>query len=123
MLQLPQRQIEPTSSTKYLGVIVDQALDWKAQQAHAIKKGTKWVTQIRRLAGPSWGIMPKYVRCLYTSVAIPSILYAADVWCIADHRERTRMSKIGPVKALDQVASIQRMGVLAITGGLRTLAM
>ena len=29
MLQLPQRQIKPTSSIKYLGIIVDQTLDWK----------------------------------------------------------------------------------------------
>ncbi len=122
MLQLLQRQIEPTSSTKYLGVIVDQALNWKAQQAHAVKKGTKWVMQIRQLAEPLWGIMPKYARRLYTSVAILRILYAADVWCVANHGERTRMSKIGPVKVLDQVALIQRMGALAITNGLRTLA-
>src|SRR6266853_359764 len=41
-LQLPQRQIEPSTSTKYLGIILDQNLNWKAQQAHAVKKGTKW---------------------------------------------------------------------------------
>ena len=37
-LQLPQRQIEPSNSTKYLGIIVDQTLRWKAQQVHAIEK-------------------------------------------------------------------------------------
>jgi hypothetical protein len=41
MLQLPQRCIEPVISTKYLGVILDQNLNWKPQQAHAIGKGTK----------------------------------------------------------------------------------
>jgi len=30
VLQLPQRQITPSSSTKYLGIVVDQYLDWKA---------------------------------------------------------------------------------------------
>jgi hypothetical protein len=30
VLHLPQRQIEPSTSTKYLGVIVDQSLGWKA---------------------------------------------------------------------------------------------
>jgi len=107
---------------KYLGVIVDQTLSWKAQQAHAIEKGTKWALQIKWLSGPSWGIMPKYTRRLYISVAIPRILYAADVWCITSHGERTRMSKIGPVKVIDQVATIQRVGALAIMGGLRTTA-
>jgi hypothetical protein len=32
------------------------------------------------------------------------------------------MSKIGPVKVLDQITTIQRAGALAITGGLRTSA-
>jgi len=32
-LQLPQIRIKPTSSTKYLGIMVDQMLKWKAQAA------------------------------------------------------------------------------------------
>jgi hypothetical protein len=83
-LQLLQIRIEPSTSMKYLGVIVDQNLNWKVQQAHAVGKGTKWVAQIRRLARPSWGITPKYTRKLYISVALPRILYAADVWCLAE---------------------------------------
>ena len=39
-LQLPQRTVKPVISTKYLGVFFDQNLNWKAQQAHAVKKGT-----------------------------------------------------------------------------------
>ena len=39
-LQLPGREVIPSISTKYLGVIFDQNLSWKAQQAHAIKKGS-----------------------------------------------------------------------------------
>jgi len=121
-LQLPQRTIEPSSSTKYLGVLVNQALGWKVHQAYAVKKGTKWAALIRRIARPTWGITPKYVRRLYISVALPRVLYAADVWCVAIRNERTRASKLGPVKALDHIATIQRAGALAITGGLRTSA-
>jgi hypothetical protein len=81
------------------------------------------VAQIRRLARPSWGITPKYARKLYISVALLQILYAADIWCLVEQGARTRMSKIGPTKALDNIATIQRAGTLAITGGLRTSAM
>ena len=49
-LQLPQRVVEPVVSTKYLGVFFDQNLNWKAQQAHAIKKGTQWAAQLRQIA-------------------------------------------------------------------------
>jgi len=74
------------------------------------------------LARPSWGITPKYARKLYISIALPRILYAADIWCLAERGARTRTSKIGPTKALDSITTIQRAGVLAITGGLRTSA-
>jgi hypothetical protein len=46
-LHLPQISVEPSNSAKYLGVIFDRNLNWKAQQAHAIEKGTKWTAQIR----------------------------------------------------------------------------
>ncbi len=119
-LQLPQRQIEPSTSTKYLGIILDQNLNWKAQWAHAVEKGTKWAAQIRRIARPSWGITPKYTRCLYISIALPRILYAADIWCIAVRGERTERGTVGPAKTTSQMVSIQRVGALAITGGLRS---
>ena len=61
-LQLPQRTVKPVISTKYLGVFFDQNLNWKAQQAHAVKKGTQWAAQIRRIAKQTWGITPKYAR-------------------------------------------------------------
>jgi len=81
-LHLPQTIIQPTESTKYLGVIFDQNLGWKQQHAHAIGKGTKWAMQIRRLVKPSWGLMPGNARQLYISVTIPRIIYAIDVWCM-----------------------------------------
>jgi hypothetical protein len=46
-LQLPQISIEPLSSTKYLGVMVNQNLNWKVQQAYTVGKGTKWAAQIQ----------------------------------------------------------------------------
>jgi hypothetical protein len=49
LLHLPQRDVKPAVSTKYLGVLFDQNLNWKAQQAHAIKKGTNWAAQIRQI--------------------------------------------------------------------------
>jgi hypothetical protein len=75
-------------------------------ECNTVGKGTKWVAQIRWLARPTWGITPKYARRLYISVALPHILYAADIWCLAKQGARTRVSRIGPVKALDQIITI-----------------
>ena len=119
-LQLPTRSVQPVESTKYLGVYFDRSLKWKVQQAHAVEKWTKWAAQIRRLARPSWGITPKYAKKLFTSVAIPKVLYAIDVWCTPTDIEHPGPRAIGSAKVTRQIATIQRAGALAITGGLRT---
>ena len=79
-LIMPDITIKPTASTKYLGVYVDQHLSWNTHIAHAVKKGTNWSTQIRRVTAPSWGLTPKHARKMFISVAIPKILYAVDIW-------------------------------------------
>ena len=113
LLCLPQIEIPPSESTKYLGVIFDQHLDWKAQHTHAIGKGIKWISQLKRLTRPTWGITPNYARRLYISVAIPKVLYAADVWYVP----------LGSSSFNRKLAYLQRAGALAVTGGLRTSAL
>jgi hypothetical protein len=54
-LMLPDITINPSKSTKYLGVILDQNLKWGEQLAYVQEKGSKWAVQIRRAARPSWG--------------------------------------------------------------------
>ena len=119
-MSLSQRTIQPSASTKYLGVIIDRNLNWKAQQAYAVEKGAKWTAQIRRLTRPSWGITPKYAKQLYISVALPRILYAADVWCTPTSCEHPGPKALGSAKVTKQISSVQRAGALAITGGLRS---
>jgi len=38
LMQLLQKEITPSASAKYLGVIFDQNLNWKAQQVYAVGK-------------------------------------------------------------------------------------
>jgi len=120
-LLLPNSSIEPSISTKYLGVFLDQHLMWNTHVAHAIKKGTLWGTQLRRAVAPSWGLTPKHARKLYTSVAIPKILYAVDVWGVPRPLDQLEAHKKGTSKAIAKLTSTQRAGTIAITGGLRTM--
>ena len=52
-LVLPNTVVEPTTNVKYLGVYMDQHLQWNTHVAHAIKKGANWGSQIRRAVAPS----------------------------------------------------------------------
>jgi hypothetical protein len=119
-MMLPWGEIQLVKSTKYLGIILDQHLDWKAQHAHTIEKGMKWVAQIWRIAKPSWGITPRYARKLYIGVVLPRILYAVDLWGTSTHTKCSECKGKGPVKVTKQITSIQRGGALAITGALHT---
>jgi len=119
-LRLPQIKVHLLESTKYLGVIFDQNLEWKEQHACAIGKGTAWAMQIRRLARPMWGLTLGNARRLYISVAIPRIFYVLDVWCAPPYNNDLRQR--GMVKVTGQLATIQKAGALVITGGMCTSA-
>ena len=80
-LVLPNSTIKPTTSAKYLGIMLNQHLNWKVQQVFVVEKGSKWTAQIKCITNTSWGIMPRYARHLYIRVALPRILYGAEVWC------------------------------------------
>jgi ribonuclease HI len=119
-LHLPSRIVQPANSAKYLGVYFDRNLNWKVHQAYTVEKGMKWAAQIRRLTRPTWGVTPKFAKRLYTSVALPRVLYAVDLWCTLLNHKHKGLKTTGSARAIKQIGSIQRAGMLAITGGLRT---
>ena len=119
-LIIADTKIEASKSVKYLGVYLDQHLRWKEQEAHATKKGTTWAAQIRRVVRPDWGLTPKFARRMYTSVALPRILYAADIWAPPSHQHGNVKKPAANRRFTMRLASIQRAGALAIVGGLRT---
>ncbi|GBE90127.1 RNA-directed DNA polymerase from mobile element jockey [Sparassis crispa] len=79
-LRLCTAMIEPAVSHKFLGVIIDRHLRFHEQCAGALAKGTAWIQQFRRLARASGGIPFSHMRRLYLSIAVPCMLYAADVF-------------------------------------------
>lgn len=109
-LELPSITITPTQSTKYLGIILDQHLNWALQLAQVRGKGSKWASQIRRLARPTWGLTPKGARKLYVSVALPCILYGIDIWCTPTHGRNAKGSKKGSINFIKKLITVQRAG-------------
>ena len=59
-------------------------------------------------------------RRLFYSVAIPSILYAADVWCSQAVSSTYSRKKGGMKAAIWKMETIQRKATLQATGALRT---
>jgi hypothetical protein len=118
---LDRTTIKSTASHKFLGVIINQELNWKEHEAYAIGKGSKWVSQIARLSRTASGISLQQMRQMYLTAAVPKMAYAADVWYrpIKETKSGKRTGSIGVTKKL---ATIQRTAALTITGALRSTA-
>jgi hypothetical protein len=119
-LTLPSITIDPSPHAKYLGIILDQHLNWAPQLVQVRGKGTKWTLQICRLTRPSWGLTPSGARKLYVSIALLHIMYGIDIWCTPLHRRNDRGSSKGSVSFIKKLSLVQRAGALVITGGFRT---
>lgn len=117
-LELSGVTIEPTQSTKYLGIILDQHLNWGPQLAQVRGKGSMWTAQIKRLTRPTWGLTPKGARTLYVSVTLPHILYGLDIWCAPLYRRSAKGNRKGSVNMIKKLTTVQRVGAITVTGGL-----
>ncbi|KAF8260939.1 hypothetical protein EI94DRAFT_1811035 [Lactarius quietus] len=69
-LILPDVTIVTMQSIKYLGIVLDQNLNWAPQLAQVRGKGSRWTAQIKQLTRPSWGLSLMGAKKLYISVAL-----------------------------------------------------
>jgi hypothetical protein len=68
-----------------------------------------YITQYRRLTKPTKGVSAKYMRRYYLAVAIPRMLYVADISLIPGTAE----SK-GTKGNMNKLAKMQRQAALSI---------
>jgi len=72
------QQLVLTKQVKYLGVLLDSKLNWKAHNAK-YKKALAAFCELRRVAGKTWGTSPKVIHWIYTAALRPMLCYAALV--------------------------------------------
>uniref|UniRef100_A0A1I8GMR1 ABC transporter domain-containing protein n=1 Tax=Macrostomum lignano TaxID=282301 RepID=A0A1I8GMR1_9PLAT len=82
-LQLYGRDIAFAHQTRCLGVILDHRLNWSFHVKAKAKRASAILAQLRRALGTSWGLSPKRLWWIYTSVVRPAITYASVVWVSA----------------------------------------
>jgi ribonuclease HI len=114
-------RLKPTSSTKYLGVIINQSMSWAEQSAAAMAVGMKWVTSCKRIAKPTQGIPLKLIKRLYLAACVPKMLYAVDVWGapLLGKANAERKKKCGG--QLGKLERVQRQALIML-GAMKTTA-
>ena len=90
---LGQDKLTPVSHHPYLGVELDDHLNWKEQTERARSKGVRMLNMIRR--NFTRGTTPM-IRCeMYKSLVRPSMEYGSIVW---DPHQQTRMKTLEVVQ-------------------------
>ena len=103
-------QLSFSKETKYLGVILDDKLNWKSQIQRIKEKAIRSLMACKNLLGRRWGLKPAMVRWLYLSVTRPMMTYGSYVW----------WPKLEQRIARAELTKVQRIACLAITGAIRS---
>lgn len=114
--------IDAIKAYKFLGVKVDHKLLWREQVEQALDKGLKWLVVFRWLARVKTGIPLRISKRLYQAVAIPRMLYAADVFLVPPHRPAGAKKQHGSVAAVRRLSKVHRQALIMMTGGMCTTA-
>ena len=70
----------PSKHTRYLGVEIDDELNWKHHISTKIEKCRNLLAIISANIGHTFGPMPKLVKWAYTGVTRLKLLYACQAW-------------------------------------------
>ena len=78
-LQFFGSELVCVEQVKYVGVILDSGLTWSAHIDFRIKKACMAFGQCRRSFGKTWGLKPKYIHWMYTTIVRPILTYGCLV--------------------------------------------
>lgn len=109
-----EQPIKTTNSHTFLGVIVDNELRFREQAAYAVAKCTTWEIQARRLAKTIKGAPGRLCRQLYFSVALPSMLYAIDIWSPLKNTNKVP-TMVKKMESIQRKISVKALGALRTT--------
>ena len=73
-------EIIPSSSMTYLGVILDQKLNWNSHINSKVAKAIKWLAMIKPAINSIYGLSPARMLWIYKQILLPRITYGAVVW-------------------------------------------
>ena len=88
-----------SKTVKFLGVILDNKLNYNTHNENVTQKATAALMQCKRAVGPMWGLSPKACKWIYKTVIRPILSYSATVWVRALDN-KNNLKKLERVQAL-----------------------
>ncbi|GBL80069.1 hypothetical protein AVEN_29079-1 [Araneus ventricosus] len=102
-------KINRVKSFKYLGIHVDDRLNWLEHINKQGEKAIKMQQNLKRIAGGNWGISQIHRWTLYKTVIERMLAHGSSAWCLNPTFKMKR-----------KLSSIQRPFLLHISGAYRT---
>lgn len=96
---LNNKRIQRDTSVKYLGITINQKLNWNDHLNDKIKSAKKNLFRLKGFIGKTWGPSPKMMKYAYTSCIRPAMTYA----CFAYANCLTK-KQIGKLRSLQRMA-------------------
>lgn len=112
-----QTTIQPKEHVKYLGVWLDQQLDFNTHRRKLLAKANGSLEALRGITGWTWGASLATMRKVYRAVVIPQMLYGLSAWYCP-------LARSLPAWELHRTANeftrIQRRAAIMISGAFKS---
>ena len=99
-LMINGSKIELSDSVKYLGVILDNKLNFNKHIDEMVSKCKRTIFAVKRAVGKKWGLKPHMLNWIYKTLIIPKVTYGCIVWGV--HTTLSQRNKIETIQRLMQ---------------------
>ena len=79
-IKINGKNVKYVQQVKYLGIIIDEKLNFVAHVRYLRAKIAQYIASIRRVATQKWGMKSHIVKVLYGTVALPIVRYGSTLW-------------------------------------------
>jgi len=110
-LEMNGIEIKLDKCAKYLGVYIDQKLNWNQHIDYIYNKTLKTIMRIPIISKNTWGLSFESLKIIYTSVIESSLLYCSSIW-------GTNLKKY----QINKLRKVQRLYAMKMIRSFRTIS-
>lgn len=97
-LNINDKTVPFSNSVKYLGVTLDNKLDWDIHQNNIIKTAKKNLILLGNVIARPWGPRPILSRWMYTGIIRPKLSHASIAWAHTLQTAKVKQLMITPIR-------------------------
>lgn len=79
-LKIYNKNINYSVEVRYLGVIIDEKLNFVSHVKYLREKLVNFIMNVRRVAREEWGLKHNIIKILCNAVTLPISTYGATLW-------------------------------------------